>query len=101
MHLLKDCLDVTNGILESVIWMDCPELPKGLTDAKMITNPESGSLILIGGSTSNGNSGSIFELSEVHGHWEEIGQLREARSRHISFFVKDTDLVYNQDFIPA
>ena len=93
MHLTKDCLDVTNGILDSAIWMDCPELPRGLTDAKMITNPESGSLILIGGLTSLGDSISIFELSEFNGHWEEIGQLRGARSRHVSFFVKDTDLL--------
>ena len=58
----------------------------------MVTDPESGEVILLGGSDQGTGSREVLRLGHVHGQWEKIAELKQPRANHVSFFVHDEDV---------
>ena len=81
-------------------WKICANLPVPIANGQLLTDPESGDLILIGGNF-NGNSGglydTIYRLSTIDGEWiEQEKKLDVKRHSHTSMFVPDSQLPCNQ-----
>ena len=76
----------------SVSWQRCSGLPESFTGGQLITDPQSGDLILIGG-FEDIISDTIYRLSSINGEWMlQNKRLQEARHLHVSMFVPDSKL---------
>ena len=79
--------------LPYLTWKSCSNLPKGVADGQLLTDPESGDLILIGG-FSHGYERSILRLSSINDQWiEQNVSLVAGRRSHTSMFVPDEQLL--------
>ena len=84
-------------------WKICANLPVPIANGQLLTDPESGDLILLGGTFSD-NSGrptqyydTIYRLSAIDGEWiEQEKKLDVKRHSHTSMFVPDSQLPCNQ-----
>ena len=74
-------------------WKTCSNLDLVLVDGQMLTDPESGDLILLGGNNPKSSpfqQDSIYRLSNIDGSWILQNQkLRDERSAHASIFVNN------------
>ena len=73
-------------------WKACADLPKPLSEAQLIRDPESGDLVLLGGFSDADDSAqdSIYRLSNISGDWIKQSQtLKAARSAFSAMFVSN------------
>ena len=91
-----ECLEVTNGVIGS--WQTCPDLPLNVTQSAMVSDPNTGDLLLIGGAyndigTSYEPLGTIYRLTSITKGWELVDQtLMQTRARHVAFSVPEEHL---------
>ena len=71
-------------------WKACADLPKPLSEAQLIRDPESGDLVLLGGFSDGIEQDSIYRLSDISGDWIKQSQtLKAARSAFSAMFVSN------------
>jgi hypothetical protein len=88
-----EVLDVTQGVNNSPGWSPGPDLPLALSEGQLITDPETGGVLMIGGlNNDNVRVDTLYSLTSITGPWELIGRLDVPRSLHWSFFVPDDQL---------
>ena len=83
-------------------WQPCANLTVPTVGATLLTDPESGDLILLGGTFSSiDGSGSVYydsvyRLSDINGQWmEQEKSLEVKRHQHSSIFVPVSQLPCN------
>ena len=80
--------------LPDLTWKSCSNLPKGIAEGQLITDPESGDLILLGGRSSHGYESTILRLSSINDQWIVTDvSLVAGRTLHTSMFVPDDQLL--------
>ena len=74
-------------------WENCAPIPFPLARGEMITDPESGDLLLLGGYDQNESKfqDTIYRLVDVQRNWQlQLQHLTEARADHVSMFLPDS-----------
>ena len=74
-------------------WKSCTKLFSGRAEGQLLTDPESGDLILIGGRSNDGYESTILRLSSITGDWSLENTLEVRRTLHTSMFVPDDQLL--------
>ena len=83
-------------------WKICANLTVPVANAQLLTDPESGDLILIGGNYNDVYNppsqtyDTIYRLPAIDGEWiEQEKKLKVRRHSHVSMFVPDSQLLCN------
>ena len=74
-------------------WKKCADLPKPLSEAQLIEDPESGDLILLGGLSEDIEQSSIYRLSDIEGEWILQDQTLQAARYSFSAMFASNDIL--------
>ena len=71
-------------------WKKCKDLPEPLEGGQLVNDPETGDLLLLGGSNGNQDKNTIYRLSDINGDWVSQNQaMKVGRSRFSAIVVPD------------
>ena len=76
-------------------WRQCNDLPMPIALGQLLTEPETGELILLGGYLEGKKQNSIEKLSKIDGNCKLQKNTLQAK-RHYSAFVSDNELSCKQ-----
>ena len=68
-------------------WQRCEDLPEPLEGGQFINDPETGDLLLLGGSNGDHDQNTIYRLSDVSGEWNKLEQTMKVGRRGFSAIV--------------
>ena len=94
--LLTDCEYI--AIPGDYTWTRCANLPQPIRGGRLITDPETGDLLLLGGnSNSIGDLSTIYRLSDINGDWKlQDKELTTTRRGFSAMYVPDGILNCNK-----
>ena len=72
-------------------WNRCEDLPEPLEGGQLINDPETGDLLLLGGSNGNHDQNTIYRLSDITGEWmlQEEQTMKVGRKGFSAIVVPD------------
>ena len=68
-------------------WQRCQDLPKPLEGGQLINDPETGDLLLLGGSNGDHPQNTIYRLSSINGTWDVQEKTMQVGRRGFSAIV--------------
>ena len=72
-------------------WKKCKDLPEPLVGGQLVNDPETGDLLLLGGSNGNQDMNTIYRLSAIDEDWvlQEEHHMKVGRYRFSAIVVPD------------
>ena len=72
-------------------WKKCKDLPEPLEGGQLVNDPETGDLLLLGGSNGNQDMNTIYRLSAINEDWvfQEEHHMKVGRRRFSAIVVPD------------
>ena len=74
-------------------WKKCKDLPEPLERGQLINDPETGDLLLLGGSNGNQDMNTIYRLSNINGDWVPQERTMKVGRRRFSAIVVPDDVI--------
>ena len=76
-------------------WKKCKDLPEPLVGGQLVNDPETGDLLLLGGSNGNQDMNTIYRLSNIDEDWvlQEEHHMKVGRRRFSAIVVPDDVII--------
>ena len=74
-------------------WKKCKDLPEPLEGGQLVNDPETGDLLLLGGSNGTQDRNTIYRLSEIDGDWVRQERTMKVGRRRFSAIPVPDDVI--------
>ena len=74
-------------------WKKCKDLPEPLEGGQLVNDPETGDLLLLGGSNGTQDRHTIYRLSDINGDWVPQERTMKVGRRRFSAIVVPDDVI--------